>query len=50
MVAVLAFIHVDGGASAAATASARARVVRTRERYVQAYETLTGRSFDDWMA
>jgi len=24
-------------------------VVRTRERYVQAYETLTGRAFDDWM-
>ena len=25
-------------------------VARTRERSVQAYETLTGRSFDDWMA
>jgi phosphoribosylaminoimidazole-succinocarboxamide synthase len=25
-------------------------VARTRRRYVQAYETLTGRSFDDWMA
>lgn len=24
-------------------------VARTRERYVQAYETLTGRTFDDWM-
>lgn len=25
-------------------------VARTRERYVQAYETLTGRAFSDWMA
>ncbi len=25
-------------------------VARTRERYLQAYETLTGRSFSDWMA
>jgi phosphoribosylaminoimidazole-succinocarboxamide synthase len=25
-------------------------VARTRERYVQAYETVTGRSFSDWMA
>jgi phosphoribosylaminoimidazole-succinocarboxamide synthase len=25
-------------------------VARTRQRYIQAYETLTGRSFDDWMA